>query len=594
MLSCFYSPQRISKPFLARHIYVNSINRNALKNGCKFQNTCKLRKFLYVFARQSSNNSTSSSSRTVERTKFYRSTVLIKRKPESDQWFESSLDDCSSSILSEGAQEENGFANIISVPKFQILGAGKITEWWEGLPARWKMIYTITLAFVLCNMDKVNMSVAVIPMAQEFGWTSSLIGSVSGFFFYGYMLAQYPGGLLARKLGGQNVLPIGVGLWSLSTVAVPLMAGAVPTLFLSRSLVGLGEAVAPSAQNDIVAKIVPQNERARANSTIFGGLYLGSIVGLFIAPRLIEIYDWPSVFFVFGGAGLVWCIMWQSLLNDLKQTDPELISKIIPKNSQQLSQNSPKFQTNNQSEEQTDLLQSIRQQYNNIIYELKETFTDVPLQAFLQDRSVQALLYVHFCNNWFHYTFLSWLPKYFTDTLDSNLSIAAFYAALPSIAALTFSFFVGPSADYLISKNISVTKVRKLYQSIAFLGPLSCLGGVWYSDGEIYGTVGGITLAFGLGSFVLAGLYCNHQDISPKYSQVLLGLTNTLGAVPGVFGAALTGILMDQYGDYNIALLMPAMFFFLSGTIVYILYGSSQPVDFDAKQKEILKNHEQF
>ena len=38
---------------------------------------------------------------------------------------------------------------------------------------------------------------------------------------------------------------------------------------------------------------------------------------------------------------------------------------------------------------------------------------------------LRALAYVHFCNNWFHYTMLAWLPTYFTDTLDLNLSQAA-------------------------------------------------------------------------------------------------------------------------------------------------------------------------
>lgn len=38
---------------------------------------------------------------------------------------------------------------------------------------------------------------------------------------------------------------------------------------------------------------------------------------------------------------------------------------------------------------------------------------------------VRALAYTHFCNNWFHYTMLAWLPTYFTDTLDLNLSQAA-------------------------------------------------------------------------------------------------------------------------------------------------------------------------
>ena len=57
-----------------------------------------------------------------------------------------------------------------------------------------------------------------------------------------------------------------------------------------------------------------------------------------------------------------------------------------------------------------------------------------------------------------------------------------------------------------------------------------------------------ITLALGLGSWSLAGLYCNHADLSPRHAPILLGLTNTGGAVPGILGVAITGLLLDSTG----------------------------------------------
>ena len=57
-----------------------------------------------------------------------------------------------------------------------------------------------------------------------------------------------------------------------------------------------------------------------------------------------------------------------------------------------------------------------------------------------------------------------------------------------------------------------------------------------------------ITLALGLGSWSLAGLYCNHADLSPRHAPILLGLTNTGGAVPGIIGVAITGVLLDSTG----------------------------------------------
>ncbi len=34
------------------------------------------------------------------------------------------------------------------------------------------------MSFVICNMDKVNISVAIIPMAQDFGWSPTISGLV--------------------------------------------------------------------------------------------------------------------------------------------------------------------------------------------------------------------------------------------------------------------------------------------------------------------------------------------------------------------------------------------------------------------------------
>ena len=76
--------------------------------------------------------------------------------------------------------------------------------------------------------DKVNISVAIIPMAQDFGWSPTISGLVQSSFFYGYALTQIPGGYVTSRIGGRSVLPAGVSLWSAATAAVPLLAGTIP------------------------------------------------------------------------------------------------------------------------------------------------------------------------------------------------------------------------------------------------------------------------------------------------------------------------------------------------------------------------------
>ena len=142
-------------------------------------------------------------------------------------------------------------------------------------------------------------------------------------------------------------------------------------------------------------------------------------------------------------------------------------------------------------------------------------------------------MFTHFANNWFHYTMLAWLPTYFTDTLSVDLMHAAQTALLPPLAGIAASAVAGPAADALITRGLPTGIVRKLAQCIAFLVPsafliAACTPNV--ADSTVL-TVASITLALGISSFSLAGLYCTHQDLSPKYAPAMLGLTNTTGAI---------------------------------------------------------------
>lgn len=100
---------------------------------------------------------------------------------------------------------------------------------------------------------------------------------------------------------------------------------------------------------------------------------------------------------------------------------------------------------------------------------------------------------------------------------------------VPYIAMTLMTPLVGPVADGLVSRGWSITSVRKLCQGIAFAGPALCMLALAALTPTTPGTgptvliVAILSLAFALGAWARAGLYCNHQDLSPKYAAVLLG-----------------------------------------------------------------------
>ncbi|XP_024024266.1 probable anion transporter 6, chloroplastic [Morus notabilis] len=429
---------------------------------------------------------------------------------------------------------------------------------WKNLPERYKLIGTTSLAFIICNMDKVNLSVAIIPMSHQFHWSSSVAGLVQSSFFWGYALSQLPGGWVAKISGGRKVLEIGVLTWSFATALVPVLAGFMPGLILSRILVGIGEGVSPSAATDLIARSIPLEERSRAVAFVFGGLSVGSVAGLLLAPPLIQNLGWESVFYIFGLLGLGWYLGFQFLEDEKVSLTAESISR-------------------------TETIYTNKTR-NNSLEELGDSLKDVPWKAFFQTPAVWAMIYAHFCGSWGHYTCLSWIPTYFSEELNLNLTEAAWVSILPPLASVFVTNIAAQIADHFIANGVETTTVRKICQTIAFMSPAICMTLSSLDLGlPPWEVVGILSCGLALSSFALSGLYCTHQDMSPEYASILLGITNTVGAVPGIVGVALTGYLLDLTHSWSISLFAPSIFFYLTGTVVWLVFASSKPQSFSKR-----------
>ena len=77
---------------------------------------------------------------------------------------------------------------------------------------------------VICYADRTNLSVALVPMAHEFGWDDAQSGSLLAAFFMGYIWTQIPGGMLTAHYGAKPVLIVGVVGWSVLTMLSPALA----------------------------------------------------------------------------------------------------------------------------------------------------------------------------------------------------------------------------------------------------------------------------------------------------------------------------------------------------------------------------------
>ncbi|GLU18814.1 hypothetical protein SLE2022_350930 [Rubroshorea leprosula] len=61
---------------------------------------------------------------------------------------------------------------------------------WEQFPKRSVIVILCFSAFLLCNMDRVDMSIAILPMSAEFNWTSTIVGLIQSSFLWGTFLLR--------------------------------------------------------------------------------------------------------------------------------------------------------------------------------------------------------------------------------------------------------------------------------------------------------------------------------------------------------------------------------------------------------------------
>jgi ACS family sodium-dependent inorganic phosphate cotransporter len=415
--------------------------------------------------------------------------------------------------------------------------------------ARWPRRYTVVvlcfLAAFVCYIDRVNISVAIIAMEERFGWSETMKGLVLSAFFVGYLLFQVPSGYFANRYGGKLVLGGAVIWWSTLTIVTPAAAlMSLPTLIAARIALGLGEAATFPAAYNLFSRWVPAAERSRAVSLLLSGVPLGTLFALTTSGWIVERWGWAAVFYSFGALGLLWAISWFTLISNDASHHPTITVA-----------------------EKELLRESVAQPRDSV---------EVPWNQLLTHSAVWALIVNHFCSNWSLYMLLAWLPSYFKNAHGLTIASAGLYSAAPWLTMFIMVNAAAWVADAMVRRGVGLTIVRKVMQSVGLLGSAAFLL-VMHNAHSASGALLLMCGALGALAFTWSGFLPNHLDIAPRYADVLMGLTNTAGTVPGIVGVAVTGWLVDSTGSYTSAFALAAAIS-LVGALVWLAFGTGKRV----------------
>lgn len=419
------------------------------------------------------------------------------------------------------------------------------------LPQRHVVVALTFLACVIAYTDRVNIAVAAVAMKEQFGWSQTEKGLVLSAFFAGYLLFMFAAGLIATHFGGKVVLGCSVLAWSIFTLLTPFAATlSMSALITVRMGMGVGEAALFPSSYELFGRWVPAEEHARATARVASGIPLGTLIGLTGSGWLVAHWGWPTAFYIFGAAGLLWAIVWFRRVENDPADDPRvnaderaLLSVISP--------SSPAKPA------------------------VKEK---LPFRRLLLRKPVAAIVVAHFASNWSLYVLISWLPSYFRDVQGLSVANAGLFSAAPCLAMFASSNLSAIVCDRMIRRGVGVTVMRKimLCAGLIISAALLLILREAHSPATALTLLCAATAAVGC---TWSGFPAAVLDVAPRHGAVLYAFSNTFATIPGIVGVAVTGWLVDVTGTYTAAFALTAAVGIAGALVFGFLFDSRRILD---------------
>lgn len=381
------------------------------------------------------------------------------------------------------------------------------------IQGRYWVVTGMFLLALLLYIDRVCISIAKDPIAQELGLNDKAMGWVLSAFALGYALMQVPSGIMADRYGPRKVLASIVTFWS-GLTALTGMAWNFSSLLGIRFLFGGGEAGAFPGMSRAIFSWIPLQERGIITGINFSGSRLGAAFALPLVAYLITSYGWRTTFVILGGVGIIWAIGWWSLFRDTPETHPLL------------------------KEEEKEYILATRQQSS----EKKEKLSRKEL---LRSTNMWAAVGQYFCSNFTFFFALTWLFPYLKDEYQLEAMEAGWYTVAPFVAGAIGNWIAGWMVDRLFKKgnwNFS----RKLPAMIGFaLAAIGLVGSLYMNTAP--GAVFFLSIAIMGADMTLPPSWAFCVDIGKNNAGAVSGTMNMAGNL----GAFLTALAFPYLTDWT-------------------------------------------
>jgi len=411
----------------------------------------------------------------------------------------------------------------------------------------WISVFLFTLAMIN-YVDRVALSVAAKPIAEEFGLSPIAMGYLFSSFLWTYLLLLIPMGILVDRFGSKAINAAGIALWSAAT----MLTGAAwnyASLVATRLAMGVGEASTFPAGGRVVREWIPAGERGLTNAIFMAGTQAGPAVGALLVAWIVSQVGWRLSFAVVGAIGFVWLAAWLLWFDQ-----PERVRWLGEKERAKILR-----------ERGADSHALQRRTGSGRIVQL------------LRTRTMWGLALSEGCAVYTQYLFLTWLPSYLQTTRGLSVLKTGMFTALPYAGAAILGILVGRLSDRLLTsstvgegrrRNMGV--VMMLSSAVILFTPL--IDNVWIMLLLFTVSLTGMASAISLNFSLVNDLLRSPEDAGKAMSILIVG-----GNAFGIAAPIVTGYVIDATGNYNWAFAIAGAL--LVGGALILLTMTRRPIE---------------
>jgi MFS family permease len=370
--------------------------------------------------------------------------------------------------------------------------------------------------------DRVNVSVASKPIADELGLSPVALGYLFSSFLWAYVLMMLPGGRLIDRFGPHNIAAVASAVWSVAQMLTGAAVGFF-TMLLTRLGLGIGEAPFAPVTYRSVGLWGPITERGTAIAAISAGASLGAAVGAPLVAWVISVSSWRWSFVVTGAIGLVWVAIWRALVSTPEKTSwvPE------PERQRILAERGGGLET--------------------------PAHGGVGYLGLLRAPAMWGLFISQGCMVYTVYLYLSWLPNYLQTQRHLSVMGSGLYTAVPFLVASVVNVLVNWLGDKALSIDAVHAGKRRYLVAI-------CL--ILTATGMLIPYVESVTAMIVLVTFAVSfanvgpaanGALTNDLLRSPADAGRALAFLVLGGNTFGLCAPIVTGYIVSATGSFNSA-----------------------------------------